>query len=280
METLLKFKATLQADEDANYEQLVDCILSCDEKATSNHFGLILPLTLSLTDHHQTSNSLLGLDCIVHILKTMSPNDIKANNTDALLLHVLSKLLIRPEEELIEKLLPPLLKVVQLAKFNPLDIRSTKVDDLFSTIITQISLRSEHSIKCVYWRCMPAYFSFMDISIVKYSKDIVNLISEQLSYPLKDCNDLFFDLLTCLKIFLTLSNGPFRFTQQLTFDIVKFLIASEEEIQLDSKLVQLITEVLKLLSNKDRILFSQYVEAVIDTVPDNLWSKRMFRNLL
>lgn len=259
-EKLREYLRAVRRDENIDYEPVVALIGACNESQLTKLFPVVLPLTLSLVDHHDSRLNVFGIQCVTHMLKTMGAADLKAHNTDQLLLDCLIKRLKVCEPEVLKTLLPNLLEVAKLARLDPLDLSANTLDEIVGVYLTNLELASRHEIRTIYWSHLSGFVRLMDVAIVKYTKTLVRLFVDQLAFPVKGVSrDLYIGLLDSLRCYLIVSRGPFNYVNELTLALVKFDVDNDDYIKQHDSLRELFTACLRSLRAKDDDLFNQLI---------------------
>lgn len=270
-EILDKWKLSLESDLlPVKYFELQIFICSLRKDEVKDHLFKVLPLTLKLLDHHHIPNRFLGLKCIDHIKECIRLTELKNNGMDMLLLHTLKNGLRVDDDEYLEELLP-----IQLKFLNDFKNQSTSfndhVDETFDLILVNMELTAKVNRKRVYWKNMSSYIEFLDINCVKYSKRIVSLLEDQLSFPLQDSvREMFTNVIRSTYSFIRMAEPRIKHWQDnLLFILLKFAHSNLDQISNDELMINQLIKTLELLKKSDEESFLSKIQFVQNSVDYN-----------
>ena len=271
VEKLDKWKGSLESEfNPVEYNDLEALICSLDPRDVRLHLLKVLPLSLRLLDHHHIPNKFLGLKCVAHIKDSVPKSDLKSQGVDMLFLHTLKKGLFVDSDEFLRELLPVQLTFLHHFK-NGSKPFSDHVDDVADVILQNMELSSKVERKRVYWKNLSSYLLFLELSTVKYSKRIVCVLEDQLSFPLQDIvREMFLNVIQTTHSFIV-SAGPRskHWQDRLLFIIIRFVHSNIEHICKDKEMVKEVISTTQLLKDSDETSFEEKVRYIESTAEKN-----------
>lgn len=270
VEQLDKWKSSLESEfSPVEYSDLEALICSLQPRDVSLHLLKVLPLSLRLLDHHHVPNKFLGLRCVAHIKDSVPERDLRSQGLDLLFLHSLKNGLFVDSDEFLEQLLPLQLAFLHYFKTESKPF-SDHVDDVADVILQNMELTSKVERKRVYWKNLSNYLLFPDLSI-KYSKRIVSILEDQLSFPLQDSvREMFLNVIQSTHSFVVSAECRMKDWQdRLVFIIIKFVHANIESVSREKEMVRGIISICHLLSDSDETSFTEKIRCIQSTGEKN-----------
>lgn len=268
--TLEDYTRQLKDDQQSDYEPLADLISSTNEVELEYHFGLILSLSLQLLEHHRVNNQLKGIRCVEHMVKTVSLNTLRSRGADNLFIKSLQLRLYSNDPQMLEKILPAVLTVFKTCQVDPMKAEDYRCDDAFHCILSNLEMTSDNLVSKATWLSIPSFIDFMGAASVKYTKRLVHLFSEQLSFPLRKDN-----LVTIIRVlkavqrfFINTPDGIFNFLPDLYLSLFKYLYANFEELTTNANNTELLDNVIacfEQLMKKDSATYTDLSQVVTQT---------------
>lgn len=157
---------------------------------------------------------------------------MKPRGVDSLLLHSLKLSLYLDDCLFMDELLDVML--LSLNNFRSDDPTfEEKVDEIIDVLLNRILMTSSLDKKLVFWKHLPDYFEYLGLASVKYTKPVLSLLEDQLSFPLTSVsNQLFIHVFKSFNQFLK-SSWP-RVSNHIStyvLMIVKFLYTNHADIR-------------------------------------------------
>jgi len=221
-QTFEKLKDQLYHDQPGDLSKLKDIICGLDRTECMKHWPKILPVSLKLVDHHDLKNKLLGVSCVRHLLETLEDGHLKETGSDGLFFQSLQSCLYFPDVTVADEALSVLHSL--LKKFPSQD----NLDSITEMIIRGISMAGNHSDKRIYWKQMTCFIQLQGLAAVRFSKDIIKLIQDQLSYPLtEETESLFLSVLEAVSGFVEVTKERINvYSPDIFFSILSFSYAN------------------------------------------------------
>lgn len=270
-DVLDKWKNALKSDFiPVVYSDLQAFICSLRKDEVKDHLINVLPLSLRLLDHHHTPNRFLGLKCLDHVKECVPLLELKKHGMDMLLLHSLKNGLHVDSDEYLGELLPFQLRFLTDFKYES-PVFDDHVDDVFDLMMKNMELTCKVGRKEVYWQNMSSYISLLGVNCVKYSKRIVSLLEDQLSFPVQDSvREMFVDVTRSTRSFIESAEPRIKGWQdKLLFILLKFAHSNLNYISNDELLRMELTGALDLLKKSDEKSFLAKIQFVDESAVNN-----------
>ena len=182
----------LSSDERRDeYQDLQELICSLDSHVLWKELSRVLPLVLRLLDHHHVPNKLLGIKCIKHVLKSVGVEDLRSRGLDSLLLHSLKASLYIKDIQFLDQLIQVIILSLQVFRSKSQEFED-KLEDIFEELLSKLRICSSMNEKVVYWSHLPQFFQMLGLASVKYTKRMLELLEDQLSFAINAENESLF----------------------------------------------------------------------------------------
>lgn len=254
--TFERLKDQLYNDDDPglvrDFTTLRDIICSLDGKDCLKHWSRVLPVSLKLIDHHDFEAKGNGVQCVSHLIKNVDHNHIVNTGSDALFLDSLQKCLYFPDVCLVDAVLPVIHLILQNKSFS---CSSPDVlDKIMDVIIRGIIMSTDKEAKTVYWKHMSSFISLQGLAFVRYSKQFMKLIEDQLSYPLMQVSQqLFLNVLQTISSFISATSPRIKiYSPQLLFSLMSFQHSNHDALEKQTTVRLMLRRVIVQIEYLDR----------------------------
>ena len=226
----------------------------------------ILSLSLRLLNHHYAPNQITGLTALSHITDNVCNQRLKETGSSGLIVHSLQHSLVR--EEMVEKVIPVIIRVMRKLGTDP---SSDVCDDIMFKILNDLDLATTVTKKQIYWSSLDQLMQFIGLPVIRFSKRIVNRMSDHLSYPLtSDSVDMFHCLLQATASFVHVTRSSCqRFSPQILFSLFSFCYTNHTCIGEFDTITRDVNDLLDIIQKYNPDSYNHTVDVVSQNDPQN-----------
>ncbi|XP_064619771.1 TELO2-interacting protein 2-like [Lineus longissimus] len=163
----------------ATTEAFCQSLLHVQMPELGGYLDHIFPLVLLLIDDYMTTNKLMGLKCLEHLIKNTSSAELKWYGRVDVLYDALFQQLYSKETPVIEITLPCLLAVLKIAEVSPLKTDQPRVygryDKVFVQVLTNMEMENLLVLRQAYTKCLPSFLEAMGITVVRHSRRLLRV---------------------------------------------------------------------------------------------------------
>ncbi|KAL4228268.1 TEL2-interacting protein 2 [Mactra antiquata] len=223
----------------------------------SPFIGLFLPPCLLFLDDYVVNNKEQGLSCLIHMLRNTGAEEIRWYGRADVIYEALKLQLYSTEETILTKTHEALLLILKVIVCDAHKIDAkTKYDEIFSMIVQAAYQENKLVLRKVHTEQLSEFIQLMGINVVKYMKELLDLIGEYLEIEGTSDERARLNTLHALKALITVA-WPRIPAHSVT--ILKLLVKFLHHLtsgdcdfkEADTELIHVTSECLKLLCGLD-----------------------------
>ena len=157
------------------------CLRSVTFPHLSDFIEYVLPPSLLILDDYMTRNKVIGIECIVHIIKSSSAEELRWYGRADVIYEALKHQMYSTEESVLQLTYPALLEVLNIVVKPPSSFSdSTKYDEILQMMLQSAAHENKLVLRRTHTEYMHILFEKMGIGVIKHLQSILNLVEEYL----------------------------------------------------------------------------------------------------
>ena len=157
------------------------CLQTITFPHLSEFIELVLPPSLLFLDDYNVQNKEMGIECIMHIVKNSSAEELRWYSRADVIYEALKHQMYSTEETILQWTYPAILeilKVVVRPKSRVSD--STKYDEILQMVLQSATHENKLILRRIHTEYLSIFFETMGLSVVKHLQGILDLVEEYL----------------------------------------------------------------------------------------------------
>lgn len=159
----------------------VYCLRSVTFPNLSDFLEQVLPPSLIFLDDYTVRHKVMGIDCIVHIIKNSSAEELRWYGRADVIYEALKHQLYSTEESLLQLTYPAILEILKVIVKPSTNLSdSTKYDEILQMVLQSAAHENKLILRRIHTEYFALFFERMGVTVTKHLQSILELIEEYL----------------------------------------------------------------------------------------------------
>ncbi|XP_053604202.1 uncharacterized protein LOC128671592 [Plodia interpunctella] len=229
----------------------------------------VLPISLLLVEDYNMGNKIKGLKCCLEVLQCLTSSDFSQGNYYEVIYGSLKKCLVEKDIEVTKLTLPCLLKLLSML---PSDIKVTKTDEIYKTILDQMHTESNLYRKAVCFNFTRQMIEMHGVHCIK-RKLFKSVVCDALDVCSNEAvaEIMLQDVLECLSVWLKHCWCVWRLAsdQKMLSLLLKILFVTSEADTTVTVLLNLVLTMVQLCTKEEQLQICKNMESFTATHKSN-----------
>lgn len=140
----------------------------------SDYLELVLPPSLLVIDDFEISNKVLGVGCLLHIIKNVSSEELRWYGRADVIFEAVKHCLYTHEVPLIDLTHQALLAILKVVD-QPQAAQISKYDDVFLIVLQNIEFENKIILRRIYTRMLHSFIDAMGITVIRHTNRLLRI---------------------------------------------------------------------------------------------------------
>ncbi|XP_052795977.1 TELO2-interacting protein 2-like [Mya arenaria] len=169
----------------------------------SDFIELILPPTLLFIDDHELHNKMNGTNCLIHILKNTTGEELRWYGRAEVIYSALKLQLVSTEETLLPLTHEAMFLTLKILEKNPDALgTNTRYDEVLQNVLQAASHENKLALRRVHTQPLKHFIEILGINSVKYTPILLEVIEEYLDVSDAPTEEARLNILDTLNVFI------------------------------------------------------------------------------
>ncbi|GAB1605984.1 TELO2-interacting protein 2-like, partial [Argonauta hians] len=159
------------------------CLENVKHPYLSFYLDKVLIPVLLFIDDFMKENRLMGIKYLDYIIDNVSKEELRWYNRDAVIFDALKRQLFTEDDHVLDCTLSSLFSILSILEKPPYKLESVtynRYDEIFSTVLYNAHIENQLSFRRVYTSYIPKFVDVMGITVVKHTKQFLQLVESYL----------------------------------------------------------------------------------------------------
>ncbi|XP_069182953.1 TELO2-interacting protein 2-like [Procambarus clarkii] len=156
-----------------------------NQKTLGEQLAYLLPPALFIVDDWEQRNKVLGLNCLLYIIRNTTGSELRWYGRGAVIYDALKPILYSREAKVLEILYPAITEVAYILESDPSNAGKLKSESAHDIILHQLLREMRHeqklALRSVYAVSLPSILSSMGIFAIRWSQTLMDVCSDYLA---------------------------------------------------------------------------------------------------
>ena len=157
------------------------CLQTITFPHLSDFIEQVLPPSLLFLDDYNVQNKEMGIECIMHIIKNTSGEELRWYSRADVIYEALKHQMYSTEETLLQWTYPAILEILKVV-VRPLSkvSDSTKYDEILQMVLQSATHENKLVLRRIHTEYLSIFFETMGIGVIKHLQGVLGLVEEYL----------------------------------------------------------------------------------------------------